>query len=185
MAKPKFREGDEVLIGRGGFGRPPVRARVAQDWDGESQVMVIPLGRAKPVPRSPSLVRLAERPGGPSLRQGKPPKAKPKLAPRPKRGPIRSATYLEFVAAHPCRACDAKPPSDAHHWGPTRGLGLKVSDVRTVPLCRRCHDHFHDHGHLYALDARTTREAFLRWQVDLLEEWFERRTAADRRSRDR
>jgi hypothetical protein len=47
-----------------------------------------------------------------------------------------------------------------------------MSDYRTVPLCEECHRHFHDHGTLRELDARTTRELMVRAQVHLLDEWL-------------
>ena len=52
----------------------------------------------------------------------------------PKR--IRSKEHLRFVAEQHCLIC-GRAPSHAHHlrFAQTRGLGLKVSDEFTVPLC--------------------------------------------------
>jgi hypothetical protein len=52
----------------------------------------------------------------------------------PKR--IRSKAHLRFVARQPCLIC-GRAPSHAHHvrYAQSRGLGLKVSDEFTVPLC--------------------------------------------------
>lgn len=42
----------------------------------------------------------------------------------------------------PCCVC-ARTPCDPHHW-PSRGAGGKDEDA--IPLCRRCHDSFHNEG---------------------------------------
>jgi len=81
--------------------------------------------------------------------------------------PARSGKYLDYVRALPCCSCGARGPSDPHHYGP-RGVGQKTDDTRTVPLCRRCHDVFHDSGLLPALDKASTRLVLLQKQVDLL-----------------
>jgi hypothetical protein len=49
---------------------------------------------------------------------------------------IRSKEHLRFVARQPCLIC-GRTPSHAHHvrYAQPRGLGLKVSDEFTVPLC--------------------------------------------------
>jgi hypothetical protein len=48
----------------------------------------------------------------------------------------RDKAHLRFVAQHACLICGRKP-SDPHHlrFMQPRGLGLKVSDEFTVPLC--------------------------------------------------
>jgi hypothetical protein len=60
----------------------------------------------------------------------------------PKR--IRSKEHLRFVAQQPCLICGRKP-SHAHHvrYAQDRGLGLKVSDEFTVPLCATHHSENH------------------------------------------
>ena len=52
----------------------------------------------------------------------------------PKR--IRCREHLRLVAEQPCLIC-GRSPSHAHHirYAQPRGLGLKVSDEFTVPLC--------------------------------------------------
>ena len=52
----------------------------------------------------------------------------------PKR--IRSKEHLRFVAQQPCLIC-GRLPSHAHHirFAQSKGVGLKVSDEFTVPLC--------------------------------------------------
>ena len=62
---------------------------------------------------------------------------------------IRSKEHLRYVATQPCVIC-GRAPSHAHHLrhAQARGLGLKVSDEFTVPLCAVHHDEIH----------RTTKE---------------------------
>jgi DNA recombination protein Rad52 len=63
----------------------------------------------------------------------------------PKR--IRSKEHLRFVAQQPCLIC-GRAPSHAHHvrYAQSRGLGLKVSDEFTVPLCAIHHSQNHATG---------------------------------------
>src|SRR5207237_114537 len=60
---------------------------------------------------------------------------------------IRDKRHLRFVAKQPCLVC-GRQPSDAHHlrFAQSRGLGLKVSDEFTVPLCRGHHREVHRYG---------------------------------------
>ena len=54
---------------------------------------------------------------------------------------------LRFVASQPCAIC-GRSPSHAHHvrHPQSRGLGLKVSDEFTVPLCATHHHQIHTTG---------------------------------------
>jgi len=63
----------------------------------------------------------------------------------PKR--IRSKEHLRHVAQQPCLIC-GRSPSHAHHvrFAQSRGLGLKVSDEFTVPLCAIHHQQNHATG---------------------------------------
>jgi hypothetical protein len=56
----------------------------------------------------------------------------------------RDKRHRQFVASHACLVCGGQP-SDAHHlrFAQPRGLGLKVSDEFTVPLCRSHHREVH------------------------------------------
>ena len=65
--------------------------------------------------------------------------------PEPRRQ--RNKIHLRFVAKQPCVVC-GRQPCDAHHlrFAQTRGLGLKVSDEFTVPLCRGHHRELHRAG---------------------------------------
>jgi hypothetical protein len=60
---------------------------------------------------------------------------------------LRDKTHLKFVASQPCLIC-GRNPTDAHHLKFTqpRGMGLKVSDEFTVPLCRIHHRDVHRFG---------------------------------------
>jgi hypothetical protein len=59
----------------------------------------------------------------------------------------RDKIHLRFVGKQPCLIC-ARQPCDAHHlrFAQPRGLGLKVSDEFTVPLCRGHHRELHRAG---------------------------------------
>jgi Rad52/22 family double-strand break repair protein len=59
----------------------------------------------------------------------------------------RDKTHLRFVASQPCLLCE-RQPSDPHHlrFAQPRGLGMKVSDEFTVPLCREHHRQLHHSG---------------------------------------
>ncbi len=74
---------------------------------------------------------------------------------------------MAFVREWPCCSCTAPGPSDPHHFG-SRGMGQKTDDFRCVPLCRRCHDIFHDTNALPALDKASTKLFLLQRQVDTL-----------------
>jgi hypothetical protein len=56
----------------------------------------------------------------------------------------RDREHLRFVAKQPCLVC-GRTPSDPHHlrFAQPKGLGLKVSDEFTVPLCRAHHRELH------------------------------------------
>jgi len=58
---------------------------------------------------------------------------------------IRCKEHLRYVASQPCAIC-GRAPSHAHHvrYAQTRGLGLKVSDEFTVPLCATHHRNIHN-----------------------------------------
>jgi hypothetical protein len=63
----------------------------------------------------------------------------------PKR--VRCKEHLRFVARRPCVIC-GRQPSHAHHLrhAQGRGVGLKVSDEFTVPLCAIHHNEVHRVG---------------------------------------
>lgn len=52
--------------------------------------------------------------------------------------------YLAKIRKLPCCVCDEPAPSHAHHlkcFDPNRGMGTKVPNRWTVPLCIECHIH--------------------------------------------
>jgi hypothetical protein len=57
---------------------------------------------------------------------------------------IRCKEHLRYVASQPCTIC-GRAPTHAHHvrHAQPRGLGLKVSDEFTVPLCATHHQQVH------------------------------------------
>jgi ERF superfamily len=59
----------------------------------------------------------------------------------------RDRQHLRFVAKQPCLVC-GREPCDPHHlrFAQPRGLGQKVSDEFTVPLCRAHHRELHRAG---------------------------------------
>jgi ERF superfamily protein len=60
---------------------------------------------------------------------------------------LRDKDHRRFVLRQPCLVC-GRVPSDAHHLTFTqpRGLGYKVSDEFTVPVCRIHHRELHRSG---------------------------------------
>ena len=69
------------------------------------------------------------------------------FSPSASRSDIRCKEHLSFVAEQPCLVC-GRSPSHAHHirYAQPRGLGLKVSDEFTVPLCAIHHSENHTTG---------------------------------------
>jgi len=59
----------------------------------------------------------------------------------------RDRQHLRFVVKQPCLVC-GRQPCDPHHlrFAQPRGLGQKVSDEFTVPLCRAHHRELHRAG---------------------------------------
>ena len=57
---------------------------------------------------------------------------------------LKDKQHLRFVAGQPCLVC-GREPCDPHHlrFAQQRGLGQKVSDEFTVPLCRAHHRELH------------------------------------------
>ena len=60
---------------------------------------------------------------------------------------LRDRDHVRSVAKKPCLIC-GRQPSDPHHlrFAQSRGLGRKVSDEFTVPLCREHHRELHRSG---------------------------------------
>jgi DNA recombination protein Rad52 len=92
----------------------------------------------------------------------------------PKR--IRSKEHLRYVASQPCLIC-GRSPAHAHHlrFAQAKGLGLKVSDEFTVPLCAI---HHHD-MHKTAREREWWQERKIDPLIVARELWRESRTRAD------
>jgi len=84
-------------------------------------------------------------PQGDEVHQKLPIKKSVLSLPEPRRQ--RDRDHLRFVAKQPCLVC-GRQPSDPHHlrFAQGRGLGQKVSDEFTVPLCRAHHRELHRAG---------------------------------------
>lgn len=69
-----------------------------------------------------------------------------KATARPKSNLVRSPAYLRLVAARPCIHCQIQGYSQAAHENHGKGMGLKVDDRKTMPLCtvgaNDCHGRF-------------------------------------------
>ncbi len=89
--------------------RPP--ARPATQWQGDTL----------PGPRSPALSSSSE-----------PARA---IVQVPKDAPVRAESYRRFVANFPCFDCGIRGWSQCAHENFGKGMGLKVCDTRTFPLC--------------------------------------------------
>lgn len=57
----------------------------------------------------------------------------------PKSPPLRSESYRRFVAQQSCFRCGLEGSSQCAHANEAKGMGMKVCDRRTFPLCFRCH----------------------------------------------
>ena len=59
---------------------------------------------------------------------------------------LKNNKHLETSRGMPCTLCNAPPRSDPHHitYAEKRGVGQKVGDNFTVPLCRMCHTKLHN-----------------------------------------
>ncbi len=86
------------------------------------------------------------------------------LAPAvPKAAPVRSEAYRRLVAALPCMACGVLGLSQCAHANTGKGMGLKVCDLESFPLCSArpgtpgCHSLF-DQGALLPKAARRAIE---------------------------
>lgn len=62
---------------------------------------------------------------------------------KPKR--VIDLKLIRRIKAEACRACDAPPPSDAHHLR-TKGAGGDDSLTNLISLCRGCHQAIHRMG---------------------------------------
>jgi hypothetical protein len=113
-----------------------------------------------------------------------PPEAKARLAEAPCLRPVpkppkpwRSESYRAFVRSQPtCCCCGVLVRAgddlgmEAHHHGP-HAMGEKGDDAICIPLLRRCHRYFHDHGTFEGMDRTETDAVAKHWQATLLTAW--------------
>lgn len=57
----------------------------------------------------------------------------------PKLEALRSEQYRRYVASFPCFRCGLAGSSQCAHANKGKGMGMKVCDRRTFPLCFPCH----------------------------------------------
>jgi hypothetical protein len=53
----------------------------------------------------------------------------------PKANPMRSEAYRRLVATLPCALCGVQGFSQVAHANQGKGMGIKVSDAESMPLC--------------------------------------------------
>lgn len=70
---------------------------------------------------------------------------------------LRSEQHRRNVAALHCVSCGTPGPSQCAHANATKGMGQKVCDSLTFPLCPACH-HAHDQGGTHTKAERWLRE---------------------------
>lgn len=68
---------------------------------------------------------------------------------------------LTWMRKLPCCACNASPPSHAHH-STGAGMALKAQDSLAMPLCHVCHRALHDHTGMF---RTMNRPVFKSWQA--------------------
>jgi hypothetical protein len=160
VALPKSRLKPNEIVVRDEHGKPHlVRREHVRPWAARSVAATL-AGEGGEVVRESAARATRERPA--------------RAPEQPKEPEQKNAQFLELVRRKPCCGCGAAAPSDPHHWAPkglSGGMARKPDDLRTVPLCRACHDHFHDHGSLPGRSRPETREVFLAAQVSLVIEW--------------
>lgn len=91
---------------------------------------------------------------------------------RPKGGKLRSKKFLDRVRGEPCLICGSPPRNHAHHLRHSEksGMGQKVSDKWTVPLCWKCHASCHTRGRE---DAWWIEQGIdpIKWSENFFKEW--------------
>ena len=97
----------------------------------------------------------------------------------PKTKTYRSIKYLTFIRSLPCSIQGCGYDSEAHHIE-TGGIGMKGSDLLTIPLCRYHHSQYHSIGRMtfcdkYNIDkwevvAKCTEKYIMELEEEI-EEW--------------
>lgn len=76
----------------------------------------------------------------------------------PKQQIVRSESYRRFVASHACFSCGMSGMSQCAHANEGKGMGMKVCDTRSFPLCSTCHADL-DQSRGMTKEERRTQEA--------------------------
>ena len=79
--------------------------------------------------------------------------------------PTATASISLLYRQLPCLPCGAAAPNDSHHVGGLahgKGMGLRVKDRWTIPLCRRCHEHVTFTNRHYLADTGIDERAVAR-----------------------
>jgi hypothetical protein len=63
--------------------------------------------------------------------------------------PVRNPDYTRFIKRLPCANCLRTWNVDPCHTG-AHGMGQKSCDLKTIPLCRTCHQEFDADPHGFA-----------------------------------
>lgn len=145
-----------------------VRLRIGD----EEKILALPERRVKPVKGRRPTAPLASQTIRPSTPSPLMMAAAPALAPIARavekaQSPIACPAYLAWVRGMSCCRCNAPAPSDPHHEG-RRGVGQKVHDTMTVPLCRSCHRQYTDTNRLPGLSAEDSKTKLQMVQRELL-----------------
>lgn len=81
---------------------------------------------------------------------------------------MRDEAWLRFLRSLPCAHCLRMPPSEAHHSTAGRfSLARKNSDHEAFPLCRQCHQDFHDAKGDFRTWTKEQRRTWQRVKTDL------------------
>lgn len=122
-------------------------ARRAEAMMASARATAEHLASIKPRPTAQPIIVRAERP----------------IVACPKEDVVRSKEYTRLVASLPCAWCGIAGFSQAAHDNVGKGMGIKVCDLCTFPLCcdrpgqRGCHSFFDS----YALMSREAERPFV------------------------
>ncbi|MGV8925031.1 MAG: DUF968 domain-containing protein [Ewingella sp.] len=124
---------------------PEVAARHALGWKPAEPIKSV--GRESDiVPEDPPAKVLIERtePVKAILYLAIDPEAPKTYMKNPKSDKLVYPSYTRWVKKQPCCGC-GNQADDPHHiiGNGLGGMGMKASDLHTIPLCRRCHDGLH------------------------------------------
>ena len=72
--------------------------------------------------------------------------------------PVRDPAYKRFIKRLPCLACGKTWGVDPCHTGP-HATAQKASDLKCIPLCRKCHDQFDSNPQDFAVVHQLDIEA--------------------------